>query len=118
MQLSLMPRGSAKHNHLGRYFTGDPCVRGHIAERRTSDGACVACVCNTQILRAVITLYDERTSPDVKPPEFWEWLNAQCTHEERALINLTRSKGVAVSRCDRVAQKYGGWPGLGLPAGS
>jgi len=26
-----------------RYFTGEPCCHGHIAERRSKDGYCVAC---------------------------------------------------------------------------
>lgn len=28
---------------LSRYFTGLPCKNGHISERRTSDGDCIAC---------------------------------------------------------------------------
>lgn len=29
---------------LKRYFTGDPCVRGHLSERYVKDGKCVECI--------------------------------------------------------------------------
>jgi hypothetical protein len=29
---------------LKRYFTGKPCVHGHICERYISSGACVECI--------------------------------------------------------------------------
>lgn len=42
-----MPRTRARQEALARglkrYFTGIPCCRGHIAERRTSTGFCLAC---------------------------------------------------------------------------
>ena len=37
------PRAAAKIAGQARYFTGRPCPRGHIAERQTSTGQCVAC---------------------------------------------------------------------------
>lgn len=36
-------RDDAKARGLKRYFTGQPCRRGHLAERQTSTGVCVAC---------------------------------------------------------------------------
>lgn len=39
-----MKRREAKAAGLGRYFTGVPCARGHLAERSTSGGHCIECV--------------------------------------------------------------------------
>lgn len=36
-------RAEAKVRGFQRYFTGKPCKRGHVAERRTSGGNCVTC---------------------------------------------------------------------------
>lgn len=38
-----MKRREAKAIGSIRYFTGKPCKHGHIAERHTSDGACLEC---------------------------------------------------------------------------
>jgi hypothetical protein len=37
------PRKAAKEAGMTRYFTGNPCSRGHIAERFVSTKACVVC---------------------------------------------------------------------------
>ena len=36
-------RAEAKALDLIRYFTGRPCLRGHLSERHTKTGACLAC---------------------------------------------------------------------------
>jgi 5-methylcytosine-specific restriction endonuclease McrA len=36
-------RSEAKAAGLRRYFTGQPCLRGHVVERITLDGQCVQC---------------------------------------------------------------------------
>lgn len=36
-------RQQAKESGLKRYFTGEPCKRGHIAERHVSGATCVKC---------------------------------------------------------------------------
>lgn len=41
----LITRAEAKREGLTRYFTGDPCIRGHIAERHTANGDCNVCAC-------------------------------------------------------------------------
>lgn len=41
--MDLIDRYEAQARGLKRYFTGQPCFRGHITERYTSNGACVAC---------------------------------------------------------------------------
>lgn len=34
---------AAKEAGLARYFTGKPCIHGHVAERYTATGACIVC---------------------------------------------------------------------------
>lgn len=43
MTLEIISRKEAKARGLNKYFTGEPCVHGHIAERRTSYTMCVEC---------------------------------------------------------------------------
>lgn len=37
-------RGEARKRGLTRYFTGKPCVAGHVAERRVNNFSCVECI--------------------------------------------------------------------------
>lgn len=41
--MNLGERNRAKVAGEGRYFTGKPCSRGHVAQRHTSNGLCVEC---------------------------------------------------------------------------
>lgn len=43
MTSKLISRMAAANAGKTRYFTGLPCVCGHIAERMTSTGGCVEC---------------------------------------------------------------------------
>ena len=40
---TIVTRKEAKSLGLRRYFTGAPCVKGHIAERHTTDKTCIEC---------------------------------------------------------------------------
>lgn len=42
--LALIGREDARLQGLTRYFTGIPCKYGHVAQRRTSDTACIECI--------------------------------------------------------------------------
>jgi hypothetical protein len=39
----IITRQQARDRDLGKYMTGRPCKRGHVAERRTDTGNCVEC---------------------------------------------------------------------------
>lgn len=41
--MDIITRQEARASGYKRYFTGAPCLRGHIEERITSSGACLAC---------------------------------------------------------------------------
>ena len=42
-QGAVVMRAAALARGLPRYFTGKPCKRAHLSERRLSDGMCTAC---------------------------------------------------------------------------
>ncbi|NMZ77494.1 hypothetical protein HBO32_30830 [Pseudomonas nitroreducens] len=46
--MKLISREEAIAQGLPRYFTGEPCQRGHVADRKTRDGRCHACVLEAQ----------------------------------------------------------------------
>ncbi len=48
----IISRDNAQSMSRKRYFTGEPCLRGHIAERFVSSGGCVDCVCRKTPKRA------------------------------------------------------------------
>jgi hypothetical protein len=41
--MDIITRKQAQEQGLTRYFTGKPCLRGHVAERQTTNGKCQAC---------------------------------------------------------------------------
>jgi hypothetical protein len=43
MTMRIITRKEAAQQGLSRYFTGKPCKHGHIAERQTGKGVCIAC---------------------------------------------------------------------------
>ena len=40
---TVLTRQEARESGARRYFTGKSCIRGHLSERRTKDGGCLAC---------------------------------------------------------------------------
>lgn len=47
-QSKIIDRKTAKISGLTRYFNNKPCPQGHIAERMTSNGTCVTCLCESK----------------------------------------------------------------------
>lgn len=43
MSVQIVTRAEARAAGLKRYFTGEPCKRGHVDERQTSNNGCRAC---------------------------------------------------------------------------
>lgn len=41
--MELIDRKTALNKGLARYFTGQPCKRGHVAERKVGNGCCTEC---------------------------------------------------------------------------
>jgi len=44
--MNVISRKAAKQSGLKRYFTGGACKMGHVCERQTSNGSCIACLSN------------------------------------------------------------------------
>jgi hypothetical protein len=42
--MKIISRAEAKSQGLVRYYTGKPCCRGHVSERYSRNGACLACI--------------------------------------------------------------------------
>jgi hypothetical protein len=114
--MEVITRAQAKARGLKRYFTGQPCKYGHIAERRTASFGCIACLNpkallrqkryyeenREEILRALRTAY----VPHPKPPkQSKETLNAK----QRAYYVANRQKWVErdkKQRSDPVFRKH------------
>ena len=45
--MEIIDRDTADARGLLRYFTGEPCRNGHVAERYVSNGCCIACILRT-----------------------------------------------------------------------
>ena len=43
--MQIINRQEAKAAGLDKYFTGKPCRRGHLSQRRTSNSQCIECQC-------------------------------------------------------------------------
>jgi hypothetical protein len=43
-QPPILSRQAAIESNSVRYFTGEPCVNGHVAQRYTTNGGCLECV--------------------------------------------------------------------------
>ncbi|WPJ68504.1 hypothetical protein OMDBNIEC_00018 [Salmonella phage STP-SP5] len=41
--MEIITRDEAKERGLKYYFTGKPCAKGHVSERKTVDGYCITC---------------------------------------------------------------------------
>jgi hypothetical protein len=51
MNLHIITRKVAKQFGLKRYYTGKPCVKGHVEERLTSTGQCYGCLRSDEYIK-------------------------------------------------------------------
>lgn len=58
--MSVVSRKEALALGLTRYFTGKPCPKGHVAERKTSSGSCVVCNAKSVLRSRARNLESER----------------------------------------------------------
>ena len=62
-------RKAAKEKGLSRYYTGEPCIRGHVSERITNNGGCVSCAKERPVPKthaANVRRYKRRNKDKVK----------------------------------------------------
>ena len=83
-------RAEAIARGLTRYFTGEPCKRGHIAERRVSTHVCVECSKVLQeIQKETKRAYDAaryRANPEKVRERVTEWRKANPEKAPRVQI--------------------------------
>jgi len=83
-------RSSAKESNQNYYFTGNSCVKGHVARRKTSNGECCECAriyraTYGKELRKKATLKWRANNPDkVKIHKQTEYLNNRDKYLEQA----------------------------------
>jgi 5-methylcytosine-specific restriction endonuclease McrA len=77
---SIVTRAEAKNAGLSKYFTGKPCTKGHIAERRTESCSCVECQ------NLIVAKYREKNRELVNErTRVWRALNPErCAEMNRA----------------------------------
>lgn len=87
MATEKITRSDAEAKGLKRFFTGEPCMRGHIAERQTTNGRCIICSKGTsrnyrsrnpEKTRALTRKYKETN------PEWFKVQNAKYQRTRRA----------------------------------
>lgn len=61
---TFISRKEARERGLKRYFTGNPCKHGHIAQRQTTNGVCITCFAG--ISKRYRDLWPDRKRAQVK----------------------------------------------------
>jgi 5-methylcytosine-specific restriction endonuclease McrA len=123
----IVTRAEAKAAEAKRYFTGKPCPKGHIAERYTTKGTCIACLrlewealyesnhtglrerrvvaakayreANLEVSREKARLHARRVYESKKPyMEAWRAANAEKLREWRRARDATLSEELRENR--------------------
>lgn len=98
MPHAIISRADAKAAGLNRFFTGEPCIHGHISERRVSGtAACMVCV---RISRAVDRISRYEAIKATKAA--WHKANKEKIRARRAIL---RAADPAAQRA-RTAKSY------------
>jgi hypothetical protein len=87
--MMITSRATAKLLGLKRYFTGEPCIYGHVSERRTHNGVCIACEAlpkNRQ--RAIVNANNAKDRNRKKDHEGFKSYQARLARERRAVLKI------------------------------
>jgi hypothetical protein len=92
-------RLEAHEKNISHYFTGEPCVNGHIEKRRTTDGHCLTCDCE----------YQKRKRKN-RPEDVSRMRKAYYQKTKRHVLNLRRknyaeNESVRLKKRDRDLKK-------------
>lgn len=80
----IISRIDAKASGFTRYFTGSPCIRGHVSERWTSSGKCLDCHYEDNPLKPKIRLDPEEAKRRQKENKRRYYLKNLETHKARS----------------------------------
>jgi hypothetical protein len=91
--MEIISRQEAKARGLKRYFTGEPCPKGHVTERHVSSGTCCECTRLSQIIENLTPEQIEKVRATTRA---WQQANPESNRrsiaKERALdLNVTPS---------------------------
>lgn len=97
----LVTRAEAKAAGLKRYFTGEPCPKGHRSERRVSNRACVSCVDPEEARARAKAWYAANTEKGREGARAWRAAN----------LEKARAGAVARGRAnpEKVRARYAKW---------
>lgn len=101
---------TARINKLVRYFTGEACVKGHVAQRRTSGSACCVCFNENQRkgsesrrrkagVKPMEVKINEARALAIKNGETKYWDGKPCPHGH---IGWRKTKSYNCLECDRL----------------
>src|SRR5258707_2011083 len=91
----IISRSEAKAKGLKRYFTGEPCKRGHIAERLISDCTCVQCYVAARIANTEKIREQRRIRYAANPEKMREQKRAQLTANRGTTRQRNRARRMA-----------------------
>jgi len=90
---NVVARNKAKAQGLKRYFTGDPCKHGHIAERYIDNGGCAEC---KRYFR--LRSYAVKRLKRIKEARQWEMENPDIIAVRKADMRKRHLKRTGISR--------------------
>ena len=94
-------RTDARAQGLSRYFTGKPCKRGHVAERKLASGTCMEC--------GKIADEKRRAKPDNKARLKEWWSTTKTRHKERRATPEHRTRQNKWSAARRAKPESKAW---------
>jgi len=87
--MTIIDRATAKSLGLKRYFTGAPCPHGHVSERRTGNGNCIACEQTPENkARMVQNATEAKARNRAKDLDGFKANNARLARERRAVLKV------------------------------
>lgn len=78
VDIPIISKAEASENGLPRYFTGNPCKRGHYSERYTNGGGCIDCL-NENTKKRMAEIY--------KDPAKLDAYRTQCRNKQRRYMS-------------------------------
>lgn len=101
--MEIVTRKFAIENGLSRFFTGKPCVHGHLSERKTVARTCIACVNARNKLCPKVkerrrNYYLKNREAEIKNSEKWNSENEERVKELRRQYHKLNGKANSAKR--------------------
>lgn len=112
--MELISRAQAKEQGVTKYFTGKPCPREHVCERKVASGACVQCVRDKQHAkdaadparktRRLAAQYARKKAAGT----LWNQRNPERTKEMLTRARLRRNFGITLEQYNTLLEQQKG----------